>query len=146
MKKFVVRCLVNEGPHKGTLLGYVACDNASGGYPYSTDSIEFIAQSYAEGYMGWVATKLDLLDYTDGSQNFPLDTAIFCEKYRKLLNAPPKQANRMAMCFELIEVDVTDILFVESKICQIIEVDGRTSASWTGRAQAFYKIVSNQKF
>ena len=50
------------------------------------------------------------------------------------------------MRFELIEVDMTDILFVKSKIAHAIEVEGLECEDWKGRDKAYYKIVTNQLF
>ncbi len=146
MKKFLVRCLVNDGPLKGQLLGYVGRDNPSGGYPYSSPDLNFIQDHYAKSYMEWVAEKTEMSTYNTGSKSLPLDVGIFLGDYRKKHQLPVRTYPQIALRFELLELDVSDALFIESKILQIIEVEGRGCEDYKTQDQAFYRIVSNQSF
>ena len=147
MKRFVIRCLVNEGANKGAVLGYIDFDSASGGYPYATiHSVPLFTHSQGEAFMHWIADKTEMSEYSSGGMNFPNDAGVFRGMYRQLHQVPASQNIKMSMRFELIEVDMTDILFVKSKIAHAIEVEGLECEDWKTRDKAYYKIVTNQLF
>lgn len=146
MKKFLVRCLVNNGPLKGQLLGYVGRDDPSGGYPFSTSDLEFVHEQYARSYMEWLSKKTEMTTYNTGNKCIPMEPGVFRDKYHKLHGVTAFSYPQYAMRFELLELDVSDALFIESKILQIIEVEGRGCADYKTQDQAFYRIVSNQSF
>jgi hypothetical protein len=146
MKKFLVRCLINENSEKGALLGYVGRDGASGGYPYSSHDVEMLTEDYASSYMSWVAEKTEMSTYTNGGKNFPYDAAIFNNKYHELRGVAHRFDNKKALRFEMIEVDMTDVLFIESKILRVIEVEGLECNDYQGADKAYYRVTKDEKF
>lgn len=147
MKYYTIRVLTNTDD-KRILIGYTGFDQASGGYPYVNTFPVFSLLETVEHEMSLIAETKTMLDMDSHDILFPSCTHIYVESFSRALgykSYKETDAITIAIRFEMIEVDMSDIMNIRSRLIREIEVEGREANEWKQRSSAYYKIVSDTR-
>lgn len=141
MFKYLIRALANDELHKGKLLGYMGIDIESGFYPYSsTVHIPFINHDKALKGMEYIANNTELVSMTGGGLMVRYELASFISLYYDLFPGKSSGDIQIDIRYEMIELDMTDIMDVKSRRLKVVEISARQAFNAAERDHAFYRV------
>lgn len=141
---YIIRCVSASdiATSAGKVLGFVNFDRASG-YPYGDNTFPTNGcKEVCDYFMENLVKKTELAEYSNGTLRIPRDAGIFNSEYRESLGfkSSAKEPDLIyELKFEYIEIDVSDVMSIKSKILQTIIVEGREAQDYRSRDKAYYK-------
>lgn len=139
MLNYLIRALANDEQHKGKLIGYMGFD--TNGYPYSTTTnIPFINHDKALKGMEYIANNTELVNMTGGGLIVRYKLASFISLYYDLFPGKSSGDIQIDIRYEMIELDMTDIMDVKSRRLKVVEISARQAFNAAERDHAFYRV------